>query len=290
MIVTQLLGGLGNQLFQYSVGRLLAEKSHVRLKLDTSAFHQYRLRPYKLQHFHVEADVLTERELRNLGIQDRSNGVFGRALHRFRGRASIPIVSEPFYEFDPAILNLRAPCYLKGYWQSPKYFVEIESLIRAELQVREPLEGENEVMAARIRDSLAVAVHVRCGDYLSNAHTNRYHGTCDSEYYRAAEALLRDRLGPVELFVFSDDPDWVDANLRFVSPAIVLRHNGPECDYEDLRLMTHCRHHIIANSTFSWWGAWLCQHPDKTVIAPKNWFREAGHRSDDLIPANWIRI
>jgi hypothetical protein len=290
MIITQLLGGLGNQLFQYSVGRMLAEKSHTRLKLDTSAFREYRLRPYKLQHFHVEADALTQRELRKFGIQDRSNGVFRRALHRFIGRASIPIVSEAFYEFDPAILNLRAPCYLKGYWQSPKYFAEIDSLIRDELQVREPLDGENKAMAARIRDSLAVAVHVRCGDYLSNAHTNRYHGTCGPEYYRAAERLLCDRLGTVQLFVFSDDPDWVEANLRFSSPAIVLRHNGPERDYEDLRLMTYCQYHIIANSTFSWWGAWLCQHPDKIVIAPKNWFREAQHRTDDLIPTDWIRL
>jgi hypothetical protein len=290
MIVTRLLGGLGNQLFQYSVGRFLAQKTHARLKLDVSAFRQYRLRPYKLQHFHVEADVLTERELRELGIQDRPNGVFSWALHRFRKRASIPIVSEGFFEFDPAILTLRPPCYLKGYWQSPKYFAEIESLIREELQVREPLEGENKAMAARIHDSLAVAVHVRCGDYLSNAHTNRYHGTCGSEDYRAAETLWRDRLGAVQLFVFSDDPDWVEANLRFASPAIVLRHNGPKRDYEDLRLMSLCQHHIIANSTFSWWGAWLCQHPEKVVTAPKNWFREAGHRSDDLIPANWIRI
>jgi hypothetical protein len=92
------------------------------------------------------------------------------------------------------------------------------------------------------------------------------------------------------LFVFSDDPDWVEANLGFQSPFIVLRHNGPEGDYEDLRLMSLCDHHIIANSTFSWWGAWLCPKSDKIVIAPRNWFQDASHSTADLIPEEWIRV
>jgi hypothetical protein len=290
MIVTQLIGGLGNQLFQYSVGRCLAEKNRTRLKLDASAFATYRLRTFALSHFSIEADVLTHEEVLQLGESAAPKRRLAGILERLWHKSPVPVVAERSFAFDPRVMDATAPCYLKGYWQSPKYFAPIEPLIRSELQVRDPLSGENSSIADRIASTLAVSLHVRRGDYVTNAVTARYHGVCGPEYFYAAEALLQRSLGRFTLFVFSDDPVWAERNLQFRSPALFVRHNGPGQDYEDLRLMTMCRHHIIANSTFSWWGAWLCRHPDKTVIAPKNWFREAGHRADDLIPANWIRI
>jgi hypothetical protein len=179
---------------------------------------------------------------------------------------------------------------LQGYWQSPKYFASIEPEIRTELKLREPLAGENLAVVNKIDTSLAVSVHVRRGDYVTSVTTNQYHGTCGPEYYLAAEALLRQRLGEPTLFIFSDDPDWAAHNLRFESPTVIVRHNGPKRDYEDLRLMTLCKHHVIANSTFGWWGAWLCANPDKIVVAPRNWFRDASHSTADLIPEDWIRV
>ena len=161
---------------------------------------------------------------------------------------------------------------------------------RKEFTLREPLAGANLAMAERIGASTAVAVHVRRGDYVSNSFTNRYHDTCGPEYYEAAETLLRKRQGDLHLFIFSDDPDWAEANLKFVSRSTVLRINGPERDYEDLRLMTLCKHHIIANSTFGYWGAWLCEYEKKIIIAPQHWFREANHSTADLIPAEWLRV
>jgi hypothetical protein len=131
---------------------------------------------------------------------------------------------------------------------------------------------------------------VRRGDYVANASTHEYHGVCSPEYYEAAQKLLAHRLGAIELFVFSDDADWVERHLRFFGPATFVKHNGPAQDYEDLRLLSLCRHHIIANSTFSWWGAWLCRHVEKLVIAPKRWFQGARHSTDDLIPQQWIRL
>jgi hypothetical protein len=288
VIVSQLLGGLGNQLFQYSLGRCLAEKTGTRLKLDTSAFSDYRLRPYALHHFRTQADVLTASELRQLGIAEPAKGILG-VWRQLRG-SSIPVVSEPSFEFDPTILDIRGPCYLKGYWQSPKYFASVESLIRRELTVSSPLDGQNEAVGNRIRASLAVAVHVRRGDYVTSAETNRYHGSCSAEYYYAAEEILRRRVGQLSLFVFSDDPQWAKENMRFSSPNFVVSHNSLEHGHEDLRLMTMCQHHVIANSTFSWWGAWLCVNPGKIVVAPRNWFRDAGHSTADLIPEDWIRV
>jgi hypothetical protein len=181
-------------------------------------------------------------------------------------------------------------CYLRGYWQSPKYFASIEALVRKDFTVRQAIVGENLRVAKQIAACNAVSLHVRRGDFADNAETNRYHGTCGPEYYAAAEALLRQRVGDVTVFVFSDDPEWVRQNLRLESPMIVVGHNGPDQDYEDLRLMTLCRHHVIANSTFSWWGAWLSSNPAKTVVAPKRWFRGAEHSTADMIPQNWVRI
>ena len=290
MVITQLLGGLGNQLFQYSLGRCLAQKNRTSLKLDTSAFVDYPSRAYALEHFAVQADVLTNEQLREMGIVGPGKNRFDRVFTRIFGKPRIPVVKERAFEFDPEVLTTRAPCYLKGYWQSQKYFQPIEELIRSELRVKDPLSGENQKMADQIASSVAVSLHVRRGDYVTDAVTSRYHGTCSPQYYRAAEELMRDRLGPLTLYVFSDDPAWAEDNLRFPSQAVFAKHNGMARDYEDFRLLTMCQHHIIANSSFSWWGAWLSQNPNKLVIAPKNWFRDARHRTDDLIPPEWIRI
>jgi len=290
MIVTQLLGGIGNQFFQYAIGRALACKHCVPLRLDTAPFKHYHLRTYALEHFAIEGEILSDTERNKLGLNRLPRGRVVRAVHKLFGRSSIPVIHEEKFEFDASILDAPPSCYLQGYWQSPKYFATIEPHIRQELTCRHALTGRNAEFAARIASCQAVSLHLRRGDYVTSARTSQYHGTCGPDYYTTAEALLRERVGALELFVFSDDPDWAEANLHFPSPAIYLRHNGPERDYEDLRLMTLCKHHIIANSTFSWWGAWLCQNPGKLVIAPRNWFKEANHSTADLIPDSWIRL
>lgn len=291
MITVRLIGGLGNQMFQYAAARRLAFTRNVAIELDISGFRDYRLHQgFRLKHLSLPNNVF-------LRSQDKTNTVVARTAEWLarHGLAVLPgyrrhIVKERHFHFDPAVLDLGDDVYLDGYWQSPKYFADIEDVIRAEFKVRDPLTGRNLEVARRIGNCASVSLHVRRGDYVSNPTTNLFHGTCSPEYYKAAEEEVRSRHGDVQLFVFSDDPDWADANLCFRSPAHVVRHNGPEGDYEDLRLMSLCQHHIIANSTFSWWAAWLCEYPQKTVVAPRNWFRESGHRADDLIPQGWMRL
>jgi hypothetical protein len=290
MVVSQLLGGLGNQLFQYAMGRAIATRNRTCLKLDISKFDEYRLRPFALRHFAIEGEVLTLAERRRLGISAERRSRLGRLVSRLSRVRSIRVVRERAFGFDPAALNAAAPCYLEGYWQSPKYFAAVEEAIRKEFRFREALTGKSQEAAAKITDAVSVSVHVRRGDYASNVVTNKYHGTCSPEYYAAAECRLLDELGALTLFIFSDDPDWAEHNLRFKSRTVLLRHNGPDRDYDDLHLMTLCRHHILANSTFSWWGAWLCQAPGKLVIAPKTWFRDPALSADDLLPTEWIRM
>lgn len=290
MIVTELIGGLGNQLFQYAVGRALSLRHGTQLRFDISAFEGNELRTYALHHFSVVGTPLSKEDYRKLQIKGTPRGLLDLLTLSFVRSGQIPVVRERSFEFDAAVLGAPETCYLRGYWQSPKYFEGIEGQLRRELVVRTPIAGKNLVAARHLVQRQAVAVHVRRGDYISNRETHRYHGICDNEYYMSAEELLRKKVGNLEIYVFSDDPDWVQKHLRFQSPTTLVRHNSKEQDYEDLRLMSMCKHHIIANSTFSWWGAWLSKHPGKIVIAPQRWFSEATHSTRDLIPEDWIRL
>lgn len=290
MIISQIFGGLGNQLFQYAAGRALAVRHGTTLRLDTSAFRQYKLRSYDLRHFRIEASEMSVPELEALGLGVAKPGRLAHLARRLLGSPKVPVIKERGFGFDSRLLDAPDTCYLEGYWQSPRYFNSVAARIRSELGVREPLAGRNLEIARQMTHHTAVSLHVRRGDYVSNAHTSRYHGTCGPEYYAAAETLLQARVGEMHLYVFSDEPDWAEANLHFLSSATIVRHNGPEQGHEDLRLMSLCRHHIVANSTFSWWGAWLCNHADKLVVAPRNWFAEANLSAADLIPDDWIRV
>ena len=290
MIVAQLYGGLGNQLFQYAMGTALAVRRRTSLRLDTSKFEKYPLRSYKLAHFAITATPLSAAERRAYHVPIEPANEFIRLVQRFLYIPRMPVIREKGFAFDPSVFDAPSHCYLEGYWQSPKYFDFIENVIRTEFIFREPLIDQNVALRDEILRTQSVAVHVRRGDYVSNENTNLFHGTCSVDYYLRAEQRLSAEFGELVLFVFSDDPDWTEDNLRFRSRRIIVRHNGHDQDHIDLQLMTRCKHHIIANSTFSWWGAWLCEQPGKTVIAPKQWFRDPQQLTDDLIPANWIRL
>lgn len=290
MIVSQLYGGLGNQLFQYAMGRALAARRQTTLALDTSKFETYTLRSYRLQHFAITARPLTARERRALHIPSERTGVVRRLISRVVRTPFMPVVRERSFRFDACVLQAPAHCYLEGYWQSPKYFASIESVIRREFRLCEPLTDSDAAMKSRMARQASVSVHVRRGDYISNRTTALYHGTCSPAYYLSAEDRLRRLLGELTLFVFSDDPAWCEANLRFKSRTFIVRQDGPDRDYVDLELMSSCQHHIIANSTFGWWGAWLCPNPAKIVITPKNWFQDSNISAEDLVPENWLRL
>ncbi len=177
---------------------------------------------------------------------------------------------------------------LIGYWQSEKYFKDYEDAIRSEFSRTDPLDGPNEATAAQITSSTAVCVSVRRGDYVTVPAINRYHGVLPLEYYMAAVALVRRSLPDAHFFVFSDDLDWCRVNLLLGGSMTFVDHdqNRPA---DDLRLMALCPHHIVANSTFSWWGAWLATGKDGIVIAPKQW-AVAEDVGPDLIPERWVRL
>jgi hypothetical protein len=287
MIVFRACGGLGNQLFQYATARRLAILLDSDLGVDLS---WYRCTP--------PGDTPRNFELFKYGIRLRPLMGSERIWASFmRGRwAKVPILHrwrlyrERECHFDPGLLRCSRGTYLAGFWQSYLYFNEIRSQLLTELQPIEAMSDLDANFADQMLRCESVAVHIRRGDYISAESAANAHGVSGLGYYqRALAELSRTVCSPI-LFVFSDDPAWTGQHLKLNAPMVHVSHHGPESAYADLRLMTYCRHNIIANSSFSWWGAWLGQFEHKLVCAPKHWFLQKNMENADMIPLEWIRI
>jgi len=292
MIIVRLIGGLGNQMFQYSVGRHLATIHETELKLDVSGFDKYPLRTYGLGMFQIREAFATPQEIVAVAGKTR------RTVHRVCRRLGLPTsflrgsyIKEREPGFEPEILGLPDNVYLDGYWQSERYFSAIAPCIRNDLIVAAPARGKNLEIAKTMQECTSVSVHIRRGDYVNNPQAALFHGNCGIDYYyRCASAISEIHQHP-HFFVFSDDPEWARKNFRPPQATTFIDHNGPEEAHEDIRLMSLCQHHIIANSSFSWWGAWLSENPDKAVFAPKRWLAAKGleNKTDEIVPSSWKR-
>jgi len=304
MVITKLFGGLGNQMFQYAAGRSLAERFNTNLKLDVSRFKYLLGRRYALDAFCISGKFAHPREVyaftgRPQTLWHKSTYKIGRMLFanlpffvRFKG--SNPCVYlEPHFHFSLDFLRLKNNVYLEGYWQSEKYFENIEKIIRREFVVREPLVGKNLEIADQIQSCESVSVHIRRGDYVTDPIVARYHGVCSLSYYRLARTKMAEVLTQPHFFFFSDDPGFVKRRFPPSQNVTIVEHNGREAPHEDLRLMALCNHNVTANSSFSWWAAWLNQNKKKVVIAPKKWFEDERMRTrcmSDLYPDGWILL
>lgn len=291
MVIVKLMGGLGNQMFQYAAARRLAYVHDTTLKFDLSWFSNIAegdtLRKYALSVFAIKENFAAPEEAENL------KGNYGRGWHTlfglYSGKPSGFLIQEKHYHFDPAILKLPDNVYLEGYWQSERYFSDIEDVIRKEFMVKIEPDPLNRQLSEAIKHSEAVSLHVRRGDFLK-PNTNAFHGVCSLGYYQSAIDKIASQVQLPHFYVFSDEPRWVKENLDLAYPATFIDHNGSNKAYEDIKLMSLCKHHIIANSSFSWWGAWLNNNPEKTVIAPMKWFNKEDINTRDLIPETWIRM
>jgi hypothetical protein len=298
MILVRLAGGLGNQMFQYAAARRLAAVHGTVLKIDTTRLLHSdpidTIRDYALGCFNISAELASpsESELcKKLSKQNAS--VFFRRLQNFslfRTAGEVRYVRQKGSAFDPATLNLNDNVCLDGYWQSEKYFLDIRALLNKEFTLRNPLSGDDLRLAEKIQAGTAVSLHVRRGDYLTNPHAANHHGTCDRNYYDRAVRFIRGKVPKAQLYIFSDDPLWTEENMRYDLPTTFVSKTDASGDGRDLTLMSLCHHHIIANSSFSWWGAWLGNNPEKTIIAPKRWFNDPATGTGDLIPEGWLRF
>ncbi len=290
-VIVQLTGGLGNQLFQYATARSLALKQNMSLKLDINFFKTYEWHDYSLNPFNIKKDYLSEEEIHK-SLYEKPLWV--RLLNRLgiiKGTEG-KIYNERSLEYDSNIFGLNTTTYLKGYWQSEKYFKDIEDVIREDFRIIPEPSAANEEILQRIKSVNAVSLHVRRGNFVTEPHLLAFHGTCSLDYYKAAVNYIKERVAEPEFFLFSNDINWCRDTLDLGIKIHYVDINDDKTDYEDLRLMMHCNHNILANSTFSWWGAWLNENPDKMVIAPQRWFADEAMQAQtgDLIPETWIRL
>jgi hypothetical protein len=209
---------------------------------------------------------------------------------KIRGETPIIRVKEQHFHFDPAILELPDNTYLEGYWQSEKYFKRIEEIIHQEFSFKNFPDPVNRDLGDRISSVNSVSIHVRRGDYVTNPVTNQTHGVCDIDYYQKAIVEIFKNVVKPHFFVFSDDQIWAKSHIITNAPTEYVTHNKSSKNYEDMHLMSLCHHHIIANSSFSWWGAWLSNYNEKMVIAPEKWLNDCRYNTDDICPKSWLMI
>lgn len=285
-VVVALSGGLGNQMFQYATGRALAVKLGSNLELDLSWFDCREDRSFALLPFKIVAKT----RVLWPGWPERIRSPGSRLLRRYSNRLmNLPIFREPHFHYAPAFAMLDHPVFLEGYWQSERYFDSIRDTLLNDFSLKEAPPEACQRALAELQDCDAICVHVRRGDYLSPANAQT-HGTCPVDYYQRGVAELVQGLARPHCFIFSDDPAWARASLEFPCRTTVMDINGPRDAHLDLYLMSLCKRFLIANSSLSWWGAWLGTTPCKQVIAPAQWFRDQSKRTDDLIPDMWKRI
>lgn len=292
MVIVHLSGGLGNQMFQYAAARALALARAQPLKLEISGFEKDGFgRHFELaQIFNCVADIASTADLRKV-LGWRSSGAVRRALLRpalERLRSSAYIV-EPHFHYWPGLNHAPDNCYLSGYWQSERYFAAAAETIRADFRFKQALDARDSAILEHIAAVDAISVHLRRRDFVTDATVKTKHGLCAPDYYHAASRHVAARVAQPHFFVFSDDIDWAKDNFQLGLPCSFVDHNQGADSGKDMRLMSACRHHICANSTFSWWGAWLNPRPEKIVVAPKRWFADAIDASD-LVPDNWVTI
>lgn len=276
-VISTIFAGLGNQMFQYAAGRALSLRLGVPLLLDVRWFAGHHNRAYGLGAFDLDAGLIETGEL----------------------PAGVPHLVEPYRHYWPGLERVSAaPVAIEGYWQSPRHFGRWRDIIRADFAFP-PLPSERgRALAARIAATPnAVAVHVRRGDYVHDRPTReRWGGICTPDYYAAAFNRLAARFGRLNLFVFGDDPSWLHESFRVPlhETTVVDVADHRVAPVHDMHLMSLARHHVIANSTFSWWAAWLAVALDPVVISPGRWTHdspaETGYGMRDRLPASWIRI
>lgn len=292
VIITKLIGGLGNQMFQYAAGLKLAKKNETELLLDISDFINYTGREFALHNFNISGKILIDSN--NINLIDQNTNFFRRIFLNFHslinGKTSISYIKEPYFHYYPKFLNSPCPCYIDGYWQSEKYFFDIKKEIIEEFSLIKPISELSLKILNKIKEKNSVSIHIRRGDYITNSAANKFHGVCSSNYYYSAINLIKNNVENPYFLIFSDDIKWVKENLKISDEVIYVDHNGFEKSHEDLFLMSRCSHHIIANSSFSWWAAWLSQNPGKIVITPTPWFDYPNYCYQDIIPNDWIKI
>jgi len=288
------MGGLGNQMFQYALGRNLSLMHNTELKLDLSSFCGWQypsIRHYELNCFNIEENFCENDELKKL---KGSVFILNNPLTFFLSKVlfssqNSTYFREKTYEFNDSIFSSGTDLYLEGYWQSEKYFASIRDVLLSDFSYKESNILRSSVLLDEIKNSEAIAVHIRRGDYTKKRLQKIYH-LCSLDYYTDAVNFISDKISNPHVFVFSDNPQWAMENLKLNCKTTFIEHEQKAKGWIDMQLMRMCKHFVIANSSFGWWGAWLATNPNKIVVAPQHWFKSEKLNTKDLIPSSWIKM
>lgn len=283
MKIVKFLGGLGNQMFQYALYKALEKRNKV-VKADVTEFSTYTTHDYEIEEvFDIKLNKASRSEAKL--YQPFVRDWFTRKLRKFKGLKNAYTEETTPFCFDEDVLTARGPKFYWGYWQNQDYFIDIETQIRQDFQFSKTLDPVNKDLLTQMVNSNSISIHVRRGNYLDHELLG---GICDLEYYKKAIDFITNKVDQPVFFIFSNDIDWCKKNLDINFPkTFVSGNNGPK-NYIDMQLMSHCKHNIIANSSFSWWGAWLNENPEKIVVSPKKWVNNNSPNS--IIPSAWTKI
>jgi hypothetical protein len=290
MVVIKVIGGLGNQLFQYALGRAIEIKLGYKVKYDICDFKTYKLRNFELDKFKTKFELSSKFE--NILLRNIISKSLYKIHSKFPSYISIRILNyylESEFKFVNNLFEIPESIYLSGYWQSEKYFREFKNVLIDELILKNQPSVENSKYLQKITNSNSVSIHIRRGDYIEDISANNIHGFCGLDYYNKSIYTIESQINDPTFFVFSDDINWAKNNIKskFTIFFVDINSDKPE---EDLRLMSNCKHNIIANSSFSWWAAWLNTNINKIVIAPQLWFANKYKNSINIVPIDWIKI
>ncbi len=290
MIYVRLKGGIGNQLFQYAAGRALAQRTGEEFCLDINFLERtisgVTSRKYELSHLRDSVSLIGESSL-----WERVTLKYIPRIYCFL--KGINFIDEAKILNETDFKKLGGNCYLDGYWQRLDYFNEISSILELDLTTSVDLSEKGAEILRGITAQSSIAVHIRRGDYVTLKSAAGYHGSMSAAYYRLAINKICELVENPLFYVFSDDLSWAKSNLQ-ISPgnSIFVDHNSVDNAWEDLMLMGHCKHHIISNSSFSWWGAWLGGRINKNskqiVYAPDKWYRNKKISKNGRFPDHWI--
>lgn len=291
MIVTRLIGGLGNQMFQYAYGLWLARRSGVPLFFDATGFDDYGLRTLGIEQFQISGQRLPESDLDRRPARYRNTSRWQSTLEKIlpTREGKLKLRREKPFGFHSKYLGDGSDLYVDGYWQSENFFPEFREILRQEFRLSQPLNPESTRFAREMKNTNSVAVHVRRGDYISQSENQKIYRQLTPAYYRKCINDLRQHVDHPKVFLFSDDIEWSMRNLDLgipVTPVTCTRSRSP---HEDMHLIGQCQHAILANSTFSWWGAFLANpSPERRIYYPDPWFLAGSHDGFSIGCQNWI--
>lgn len=284
MIKVRINGGLGNQLFQYATAYALAKKMNVSMQVDISEAMKYRVHPLRLDK--LSCSVPFSKKINIIDkilLHPRIISYSSKLLNRY--------YMEPNLRYCDFSSRMENNLFLIGYFQSELYFREYRTELLEEFRPKKNFSPYQENIKKKISSSNSLSIHIRRGDYISNPDASSVHGICDKAYFNRSIDYLQEKgviSEKTNFFIFSDDIKWCRDNLNFPYETIFVEGDS-ESPELDMWLMSYCNHHIISNSTFSWWGAWLNIYPNKCVIAPLDWFKTL-HDSTDIVPESWVRL